>query len=158
MDKMFERLNRIYPNSKYVLIAPYNADLWKDVEYDSSLDNKAPLNRWKSNPYSYEQISKYIEDGYRVGWVVPAGEMLAEIIEIDLVHVVEEKPEQALLTFAVVVEMKFHQYDERQKEHKTINQREPATGEVNKGDERVVASQCSVEVEGVYFFSMFHSQ
>lgn len=51
MDKIFERLNRIYPNSKYVLIAPYNADLWKDVEYDSSLDNKAPLNRWKSNPY-----------------------------------------------------------------------------------------------------------
>ena len=93
---------------------------------------------------------------YDVG--VPAGEMLAEIIEIDLVHIVEEKPEQALLAFAVVVEMKFHQYDERQKEHKTINQREPATGEVNKGDERVVASQCSVEVEGVYFFSMFHSQ
>ena len=79
MDKMFERLNRIYPNSKYVLIAPYNADLWKDVEYDSSLDNKAPLNRWKSNPYSYEQISKYIEDGYRVGWVVPKGYVVVDI-------------------------------------------------------------------------------
>ena len=48
MDEMFDRLNRIYPDSKFVLISKYNPEHWKNQEYDSSLDKKAALNKWKS--------------------------------------------------------------------------------------------------------------
>ena len=43
MDEMFDRLNRIYPNSKFVLISKYNPYNWTGQEYDSSLDKKAAL-------------------------------------------------------------------------------------------------------------------
>ena len=56
MDEMFDRLNRIYPDSKFVLISKYNPEHWKNQEYDSSLDKKAALNKWKSNPLTYEEI------------------------------------------------------------------------------------------------------
>ena len=45
MDENLARLNKIYPNGQYVLIPSYNPELWKDREYDSSLDNKAALNK-----------------------------------------------------------------------------------------------------------------
>ena len=48
MDEKLARLTRIYPNGAYVLIPAYNPDIWKDKPYDSSFDNKAAVNRWKS--------------------------------------------------------------------------------------------------------------
>ena len=71
MDENLARLNRIYPNSKYVLIPKYNPEQWVDKEYDSSLDNKAALNRWKSKPLSYDEAVEKADEGYRIGWVVP---------------------------------------------------------------------------------------
>ena len=48
MDENLARLNKIYPNGQYVLIPSYNPELWKDREYDSSLDIKAALNKMKT--------------------------------------------------------------------------------------------------------------
>lgn len=79
MDENLARLNRIYPNGGYVKVAPYNEEQWKDREYDSSFDNKAAMNRWKSNPMSYEEAQEAVEEGFRVGWIVPKGYVIVDI-------------------------------------------------------------------------------
>ena len=79
MDKNLERLNKIYPNGKYVLIPAYNPSQWENRPYDSSYDNKAAVNRWKSNPLSYEEAQKAVEEGNRIGWVVPTGLVVIDI-------------------------------------------------------------------------------
>lgn len=79
MDEMLARLNRIYPNSKFVSIAAYNPELFKDKAYDSSFDNKAAENRWKTNPLSYEEAQELLAKGKRVGWVVPKGYVVIDI-------------------------------------------------------------------------------
>ena len=55
MDIMLERLNRIYPNSKFVYVSKYAPEQWVGKEYNSKFDNKAALNRWKSKPLSFEE-------------------------------------------------------------------------------------------------------
>ena len=79
MDENLARLERIYPDSKYVKIQKYNADFWKDRPYDSHLDEKAALNRWNKNPLSYEEAQQALEEGYRVGWIVPPGYVVVDI-------------------------------------------------------------------------------
>ena len=79
MDGMLERLNRIYPNSKFVQIPAYNPELWKDRTYDSKFDNKAAINKWKTNPLNYEQAAKIVEEGGRIGWIVPKGYVVVDI-------------------------------------------------------------------------------
>lgn len=79
MDQNLARLNRIYPNSGYVKIPPYNPSQWENREYDSSFDNKAAVNRWKSNPMTYDEAQLCVEQGYRVGWVVPKGYVIVDI-------------------------------------------------------------------------------
>lgn len=61
MDEMLAKLNRIYPNSDYVEISAYNPATWVDREYDSSFDNKAPLNKWRNKPLTYEQAQEVCE-------------------------------------------------------------------------------------------------
>lgn len=79
MDENLARLNRIYPNSGFVRIAPYRPEQWEDREYDSSFDNKAPLNRWKSKPMSYEEAQAAVSIGERIGWIVPKGYVVVDI-------------------------------------------------------------------------------
>ena len=79
MDENLARLNRIYPNSGYVRIAPYKPEQWEDRSYDSSFDNKAALNRWKSNQLSYEEAQQCVARGERVGWIVPKGFVIVDI-------------------------------------------------------------------------------
>lgn len=79
LDKNLERLNKIYPNGKYVLIQPYNPELFKDREYDSSFDTKAAVNRWKTNPLSYDEAQEALDKGNRVGWVVPKGMVIVDV-------------------------------------------------------------------------------
>lgn len=79
IDKHLERLNRIYPNGKYVLIPPYNADAFKDRPYDSSFDTKAAINKWKSKPLSYDEAQAALSEGNRIGWVVPKGMVVVDI-------------------------------------------------------------------------------
>ena len=76
---MLARLNRIYPNGAYVAIPPYNPEQWKDREYDSSFDTKAAINRWKTNPLSYEEAQLEVEKGNRIGWVVPKNYVIVDI-------------------------------------------------------------------------------
>lgn len=83
MDKMLERLNRIYPNSHYVLIPKYDESQWKDREYDSKFDTKAALNRWQSKPLSYDDAQAKADEGYRIGWVVPKGMVVVDIDNVD---------------------------------------------------------------------------
>ena len=47
MDENLARLNKIYPNGQFALIPKYNEEQWKDREYDSALDTKAAINKWK---------------------------------------------------------------------------------------------------------------
>ena len=79
MDENLARLNRIYPNSGFVRIAPYRPEQWEDREYDSSFDNKAPLNRWKSKPLSYDEARIAVDNGERIGWVIPKGYVVVDI-------------------------------------------------------------------------------
>lgn len=79
MDKMLERLNRIYPNSHYVLIAKYDETQWVDREYDSKFDSKAALNKWQSKPLSYDDAQQKVDEGFRIGWVVPKGMVVVDI-------------------------------------------------------------------------------
>ena len=79
MDENLARLNRIYPNCSYVLIPAYKPEQFKDRKYDSSFDTKAAINRWNSKPLTYEEAQKALEDGYRVGWVVPKGYVIVDI-------------------------------------------------------------------------------
>ena len=79
MDEYLARLNRIYPNSKYVSIAAYNPEVFKDKKYDSSFDSKVAENRWKTNPLSYEEAQECVEKGKRVGWIVPKGVVVVDI-------------------------------------------------------------------------------
>lgn len=79
MDENLARLNKIYPNGKFVLIEKYKPEQWEGKTYDSSFDTKAPLNYWRSNPLSYEQAQAKVEEGYRIGWVVPKGMVIVDI-------------------------------------------------------------------------------
>lgn len=79
IDEMFERLNRIYPNSKFALIPKYEPEKWVDKEYDSHLDNKAAINRWATKALDYDQARVRIEEGYRIGWIVPKGYVVIDV-------------------------------------------------------------------------------
>ena len=83
MDEMLARLNRIYPNSHFVKIQKYNPDQWVTREYDSKFDVKGPMNKWKSNPLSYEEAQEAVEEGFRVGWVVPKNMCVVDIDNTD---------------------------------------------------------------------------
>ena len=79
MDEHLARIERIYPDSKFVKIQKYNEAFWKDRTYTSSLDEKAALNKWSKNPLNYEQAQEAVEKGYRVGWIVPKGFVVVDI-------------------------------------------------------------------------------
>lgn len=79
MDKNLTRLNQLYPNCGYVQIRKYDPTVWEDIEYDSKLENKAPLTQWKSNPLTYEQAVAYAENNWRIGWIVPEGYVIVDI-------------------------------------------------------------------------------
>lgn len=79
MDENLARLERIYPNGKYVLISPYKKEDWEGRKYDSKLDNKAALNRWKTAPLKYDEAQEAISRGNRIGWIVPKGYVVIDI-------------------------------------------------------------------------------
>jgi putative DNA primase/helicase len=79
MDKMLARINELYPNCGYVQIRKYDPTAWEGIEYDSKLENKAPLTQWKTSALSYEQAQKYAEQGWRIGWIIPEGYVVVDI-------------------------------------------------------------------------------
>ena len=79
MDENLARLNKIYPNGQFALIPKYNEEQWKDREYDSALDTKAAINKWKSKPLCYEEACKAVDEGYRIGWIVPKGYVVVDV-------------------------------------------------------------------------------
>ena len=80
VDENFARLNRIYPNSKYVQIPKYNPETWKDREYDSAFDTKASVTKWSATKgLSYDDACVLIEEGYRIGWIVPKDYVVVDI-------------------------------------------------------------------------------
>ena len=83
MDENLARLNRIYPNSAYVLVDKYKPEQWENKIYDSAYDTKRPLNKWKNKPLSYEEAQTYVEEGYRIGWVVPKGMVVVDIDNVE---------------------------------------------------------------------------
>lgn len=95
MDDMLARLNRIYPNSSYVLIPKYVEEQWKAREYDSQFDNKSALTKWKSKPLNYEDAQEAVEKGYRIGWVVPGNMCVVDVDNKD--HPESQKKIEAIL-------------------------------------------------------------
>jgi putative DNA primase/helicase len=79
MDEMLTRINQLYPNCKYVQIRRYDAELWNGKDYDSKLENKAPLTQWRTSPLSFEQAAEFAEKGYRIGLVVPEGFVVVDV-------------------------------------------------------------------------------
>ena len=83
MDEMLARLERIYPNGRYVLIPKYIPEQWAGRDYDSKFDQKNALNRWNSKPLSYDEAQEKCNEGYRIGWVVPEGMCVVDIDNSD---------------------------------------------------------------------------
>lgn len=100
MDENLARLNRLYPNSRFVQIAKYDPNLWKDREYDSSFDNKATITKWKSKPLNYEDAQALADEGWRIGWIVPHGYVVVDIDNKDSEYS-QDKLERLLKKFEV---------------------------------------------------------
>lgn len=79
IDEKLERLNKLFPNSYYVQIRKYEPALWEKVEYDSKLENKAPMTQWRTSPLNFKQACEYAERGFRIGWVVPEGYVCVDV-------------------------------------------------------------------------------
>lgn len=79
MDEMLAKLERLYPNSGYVRIKEYNPNDWINKDYDSSFDSKGALNRWRTNPMTYQEAQEAVSNGYRVGWVIPKGLVVVDV-------------------------------------------------------------------------------
>ena len=100
MDENLARLNRIYPDSGFVKIAPYNANLFIDKKYDSSLDSKVAINKWQTKPLTYEEAVEWASTGGRVGWIVPKGYVVIDIDNKDY-PTAQDYVEKILDTFEV---------------------------------------------------------
>lgn len=82
VDEYLERLNRIFPNSSYLLIPKYDPEKWKDKPYNSHEDYKTPIGKskhWNTTPLTYEEAVAEVEKGNRIGWVVPKGYCVIDI-------------------------------------------------------------------------------
>ena len=101
MDKMLERLNEMFPNCGYVQIRKYDAEFWEGKEYDSHLDNKAPLTQWRTNPLTFEQAASLADKGWRIGWIIPEGYVCVDIDN-------EDHPESAAHVERILNEEKIH--------------------------------------------------
>lgn len=103
MDENLARLNRIYPNGKYVLIPAYNPEQWTNRTYDSAYDNKAAINKWKTHPLSYDEAQIEVQKGNRIGWVVPKG-----LVVIDIDNKDDEHSQEYLERLLEKFEVKFN--------------------------------------------------
>lgn len=83
MNEQLAKLNRQYPNSSFVLIPKYDPSAWENKKYDSHLDFKAAMNKWKSNPLDIDDAQKAAEEGFRIGWVVPKGHVIVDVDNVD---------------------------------------------------------------------------
>lgn len=79
MDEMLARLNKIYPNSGFVAIPKYDPAIWVNKQYDSKFDTKAPMNSWKTKPLSYDEAQQKVEEGFRIGWVIPQSIVVVDV-------------------------------------------------------------------------------
>lgn len=79
MDENLARLNRIYPNGKYVSIATYDPSQFVDRPYSSAFDSKVAMNRWKTKPLTYDDAQKRVTEGGRVGWIIPQGYVIVDV-------------------------------------------------------------------------------
>lgn len=79
MDKNLVELNKLFPNCGYVQIRKYDPHIWEGKEYDSKLENKAPLTYWKTQALTFEQARDLAADGWRIGWVIPEGYVIVDI-------------------------------------------------------------------------------
>ena len=61
MDEHFERLCRIYPDSKFALIPKYVPEVFKDKPYDSAFDTKAAINKWKNHPLTITEARQKLD-------------------------------------------------------------------------------------------------
>lgn len=79
MDEMLGKLNNYFPNSKFVKIPAYDSDKWKEEEYDSSKDVKATSTKWKTDPLDYDTAVQLVDEGNRIGWIIPKGYVVVDI-------------------------------------------------------------------------------
>lgn len=79
IDDNFIKLNTLFPKCGYVQCRKYDPHIWEGKEYNSKLENKAPLTQWKSQPLTFEQAKMYAEEGWRIGWIVPEGYVVVDV-------------------------------------------------------------------------------
>ena len=84
--KALKRLNELFPGSGFVQIRPYDPAAWEGKEYDSKLENKAPLTKWKSSPLKFEQAMALAKLNYRIGWIIPDKIVVVDIDNEDHVE------------------------------------------------------------------------
>ena len=102
MDEYLARINRIYPNSGFVHIAKYNPTIFEGKKYDSSLDSKVAINKWKTQPLTYEEAQNFVEKGDRIGWIIPEGYVVIDIDNKD-----DPRSQEYLLKLLDTFEVKY---------------------------------------------------
>lgn len=102
MDENLARLNRIYPNGKYVSISAYNPSLFENTKYDSSLDTKVAENKWRTRPLTYDEACECLEEGKRIGWIIPKGYVVVDIDNVD-----DERSQQCIMDLLDKFEVKY---------------------------------------------------
>lgn len=70
MDENLARIERIYPDSKFVQIPKYDPD---------KVDTKATTTKWRNHSLNISEAQAAAEAGFRIGWIVPKGYVVIDI-------------------------------------------------------------------------------
>ena len=80
-------------------VPKYDPTQWEGREYDSKLDSKAPMTKWKSAALSFKDAERFADAGYRIGWIIPEGYV---VVDIDN----EDHPESSASVERILFELK----------------------------------------------------
>lgn len=74
-----KRLGSIYKGSKFCKIPRYDFKRFEEEAYDSSKDEKGAITNWSRKPLTLDEAIKAVDDGFRIGWIVPKGICVVDI-------------------------------------------------------------------------------
>ena len=107
----FNRFCELFPKAKFVKLAPFDKQELTDETIRKK--NKAPVDgRGLNNPLNVGEAKNAVEDGYRLGWIVPNN-----IIVIDIDNHDHPKSAAILEKILYVKGIKFWSNESKQGTH-----------------------------------------
>lgn len=73
----FTKFCELFPNAKFAKIKKF--DEIELSNQNARREAKKPLNRWKTQPLNVEKAKEWIEQGGRVGWIVPKDYIVIDV-------------------------------------------------------------------------------